>query len=611
MKSKRKITLFGVRMELPLVRLGIIMCSALLAGALYSLWPKDALGSFIEKSVFYFSLAGSGFAFYYLGRLAKTGLSQTKAQNVLLAVLPALLGSAIIFLHADFGFKVSMDEEILSASAKSLYEDQVYHVGVHGEQGADGFEVTAGYLDKRPWLYSFSVSILHTLSGWRVANAYVVNALSGIAFVFVICAFGRRLGGAPGAWVGVLLAASIPLVAQCSTGGGMDLLNATLLASLFLLGTKYLEGPSEVGEGALISIAILLTYSRYESLLYVAPVLLVVGLGWYLKGRIFLSLPALLLAPLLLPVFIQNRYFRESAMLWEFQNPTQSSFGFEHVGENFPRAIYFFFNLSDALPNSAVVSILGLSSMVVILVWSVRYLPRRWHQHQALLCWGVFTATVIINFIILMAYYEGKLDRIFGSRLSLPMQLGLIWAPCAVLGIWESSRRGYRLLITVITVYILVWTLPANGRELFTQRNYVQNELNWLREVVAPDVLRNDLVIDQNSIGWTLHEKQALRPRAALKRIDWLAAQQESGAIENIYYVERMEYSVSEGELSLESSRLPQGVFDLQPLLQKSFRPFSKLRLYRVSEIHADSLPKGFLDRLPHGKRQDYDYNGL
>lgn len=572
----------------------------------------EEISSFIQKGVLYFSLVASGLLLFYGGRLLLKYFSSVGRKSLFVAFIPAYVGCGLIFLHADFGFKVSMDDCALSASAKSLYENQEYFVGIQGHQENGQFQLSAGYCDKRPWFYSFSVAVLHYLSGWRVSNAFIANAFFGAGLIFIVCAFGRSVAGTAGAWISVLLAASIPLVAQNASGGGMDMANATLLALLILLGGFYLRSPSKLTEGALVSVAILLAHTRYESLLYAGPALVVVCLGWYCRGKVILSSPALLLGPLLLPVLLQNRYFRETELLWELHSNVQSPFGLVHLEENFPRALYFLFNLSDTLANSAIASALGLVSFILILVWASRHLLRQWQQRPELLNWGIFTTGVLINFFILMAYHDGKLDRIFASRLALPLYVSFIMAPCLVLSIGNFSKRIKAILLSLISVYILAWTLPANDRELFTERNYVQNEIDWLLDVIAPDVLENDLVIDQKSTAWTLIEKQTLRPRTAVEKVEWLSQQQTSSAFDNIYCIERLEYVLGkDGTLELEPSRLPQGVFQLQPLIQRSFRPFSILRIYRVNAIHPERLSDSFLDRTPHGQRQDYDYNGL
>lgn len=607
MKKDLKLSLLGVSLEVPtrrLLFLGLILPATVL---LYFLWPISSLAESLQRGVFYFSLITSVLLLFY-------GLRSVKGREsagLLSVFLPAFFGCAILFLHADFGFKVSMDDAILSASAKSLYESQEYYVGIQGQHGIEGYELIDGYFDKRPWFYSFCVAVLHYLSGWRIENAFIANALFGVAFVIFITSCGRQLGGASGAWIAALLAASLPMVAQNATGGGMDMANAALLALLFLLAAGYLNNPGEVTEGALLSAAILLAYTRYESLLYVFPAFVIVVIGWVLRGRASFSLPTIALAPLLLPVLLQNRYFRNTETLWELQSSVQSPFSVAHLAENFPRALHFLFNFSDTLPNSVAVSAIGIISALWILVWALRHSLTKWSEHRGVVCWAIITAAVVINFLILMAYHDGKLDKIFASRLALPLSISLILAPSAVIGLGQFSRRTCGILVFIISIYILGWTLPANSRELFTKRNYVQNELDWLMEAVAPDVLNKDLVIDEKSTPWALYEKQVLRPRVALENLEVLARRQARGAYENIYYIERVEYVYDDGALKLEPSRLPEGVLELRPLMQRSFRPFSVIRVNRVSGIDPDRLPEDFFNRPPHGQRQDYDFDGL
>ena len=89
---------------------------------------------------------------------------------------------------------------------------------------------------------------------------------------FVLLAFplvpGRGIGGSP--WAGavmVLLFSGLPLLGQQMAGGGFDLLNLVMLTAVVLLAREF-ERRDAVSQEALVLGAVLLAYSRYESVLF-------------------------------------------------------------------------------------------------------------------------------------------------------------------------------------------------------------------------------------------------------------------------------------------------------------------------------------------------------
>src|SRR5581483_8667631 len=102
------------------------------------------------------------------------------------------------------------------------------------------------------------------LTGYRVANAFVVNSLLlplalGLAFVI-----GRQLAGWRGGLLAALLLGTLPLLGQNATGSGMELLNVVMILATLALGAHYLAAPDEPRLAAFLLSTVLLAQSRYE-----------------------------------------------------------------------------------------------------------------------------------------------------------------------------------------------------------------------------------------------------------------------------------------------------------------------------------------------------------
>src|SRR5262245_31465696 len=143
------------------------------------------------------------------------------------------------------------------------------------------------FLDKRPYFFTFLVSLVHDLTGYRLNNVFAVNV--SLAFAVLACTFWlvRSLTGksAP-AVLAVALLATLPLFGQNATGASMELLNLAMIAILMVAATLYLREPNADRLSLLVLGAVLLAQTRYESVLFVFPVSIVILLGWFRRREV-------------------------------------------------------------------------------------------------------------------------------------------------------------------------------------------------------------------------------------------------------------------------------------------------------------------------------------
>ena len=64
--------------------------------------------------------------------------------------------------------------------------------------------------------------MVHDLTGYRPANAFVLNGVLTFGFLGMVFHLGRVLAGRMAGWLGVVLFAGLPLLGQNSTGGGFE-----------------------------------------------------------------------------------------------------------------------------------------------------------------------------------------------------------------------------------------------------------------------------------------------------------------------------------------------------------------------------------------------------
>ena len=207
------------------------------------------------------------------------------------------LGGVVLLVHETYGFKIIMDEIMLLGTSMSMHFDKTVLTPIRGNDIQGAFVILDGIMDKRPLFFPFLLSLLHDLTGYRPANVFILNSVLTFVLLGLTYATGRMLAGRRAGWLGVLLFAGLPLLGQNATGGGFELLNIVMILATLLLGARFVQKRDEASLSALCYSTLLLGQTRYESLIYVLPVVILVLWVWFSEGRSMLSWPVIL-APL-------------------------------------------------------------------------------------------------------------------------------------------------------------------------------------------------------------------------------------------------------------------------------------------------------------------------
>ena len=196
------------------------------------------------------------------------------------------LGGTILLVHETYGFKIVMDEIMLLGTSMSMHLDKTVLTPMRGSDIQGTFVILDGMMDKRPLFFPFLASLLHDLTGYRTTNPFILNSVFTFVFLALVNAIGRLLAGRVAGWLGVALFTGLPLLAHNATGGGFELLNLVMIVTTMLLGARYLEKRDTASLTAFCFSALLLAQVRYESVIWLLPVALIV---LWLRSRKFLA----------------------------------------------------------------------------------------------------------------------------------------------------------------------------------------------------------------------------------------------------------------------------------------------------------------------------------
>lgn len=503
-------------------------------------------------------------------------------------------GALLLLVHERYGFKVLMDEAMLLGTSMTMHLEKKALVPMRAHDIVGHFQLLDGQLDKRPLFFPFLVSLLHDATGYRPENPWVLNTLLTFVFMGLVYVLGRRLTGRDlGGLVAVVLLAGLPLLAQNATGAGFELLNLTMLAATLWLGIRWLERREADTLSAFCYAGALLAQVRYESVIFLLPVGLLVLWGWWLERRVVLSWPVVFVPLLLVPYPLQHRVFTVRDSAWELasQPGYTQVFSPDYIPANFGHALSFLFDSTGDVSNSLVLSTLGALALPFLALWAVKVLRRARAESPAAVTLAVFAVGFALWLGLMLCYFWGRFDDPVIRRLSLPLHLLMALAVVVVIAQFDRAGRSWRWVLGLLLLAFVARSVPAMARHAYTMAYNPGIEVDWRREFIAAHPERNYLVIDQDTVIWITHGVSATSVLQARHRADVIEFNLRNRSFSAIYVYQRCEVDPATGEAVVTKDDQLGPAYTLEPVAEKRFAPLRLSRLCRVTAVHPEPAP--------------------
>lgn len=511
-------------------------------------------------------------------------------------------GKVALFLVAAAGFalwsdafahKVLFDEYVLQGTAWHMHLTKEVGTPLRAYDFAGTWLVIDTFLDKRPYFFTFLVSLLHDLTGYRLGNVFALNAALTVATLAAVYWLVRMLTGrvAP-ALLSVALFATLPLFGQNATGASMELLNVAMIAGVMVAATLYLRAPDADRLSVLVLATILLAQTRYESVLFVAPAAAVILLGWWRAGRILLPWPAIIAPLLLVPYAWHDRFVGSKPILWQLREGEASRFAWHYAPGNLEGAWNFFSSTSPGQPNSLWLVLLGAAG----LAWALFQLVRRWRGAQAgrpvmpavIPVTAFFALTIAANLGLLMFYYWSRLDEPIATRFALPFCLVL-----ALTAGWFVHRLDCRNLPATrvaacgLAVWLAVFAAPAYAHRFYTTQNMVMHETNWEVEQARARKRGVLWITAKATMPFLLERIPAVNTTIASVRAPQIAWHLREGTFRDVFVAQVMRPTTAEGDAIVDPDEVLPPAFQLETVAEKRFGG----RWIRISRLTGIDLP--------------------
>jgi hypothetical protein len=510
--------------------------------------------------------------------------------------LLVLICAVVLVSHERYGFKILMDEAMLLGTSMTMHLEKQALVPMRGNDIHGAFQVLNGQLDKRPLLHPFLTSVLHDLTGYRPENVFVLNTLLTLVLLALVFHLGWRIAGRAGGVLAVLLLTSLPLLAQNATGGGFEVLNLVMISSTLALGMRYARTRDADTQLAFVLSAVLLAHTRYESVLFLIPVALLILWVWWREQRAVVNLALAWTPLLLLPYALHHKVFTVRESSWELgsQPGYETPFSISYVPDNLGHALQFFFNTNGEQSNSLAIAVLGFVSAPFFVLWCVKILRAAKTAEPARLALALFAIGFAAHTALLMMYFWGRFDDPVIRRLSLPLNLALVLAIVAVAA--EFGRgRVLRILSVLVVATMFAHSLPVMARHAYTQEYYVGREAEWKREFIVAYPARDYLVIDHNSVFWIAHKVSSTPQLQALERKEDVRFHFRNHTFSAMYVFQRFQVDPATGALTVDPEDDLGPDYQLEPVWE---RRFTVLRVSRISRVAAISEGPATAERV-------------
>lgn len=503
-----------------------------------------------------------------------------------------LICGLILLVHETYGFKILMDEVMLLGTSMGMHFDKHPLVPVRGHDLQGAFQLLDGLLDKRPLFQPLLVSLLHDLTGYRPENVFALNSaltFGLLGLVYVAC---RKLAGREAGILAVLLLTSLPLLAQNATGGGFELLNLVMIMSTLLLGMRFAEKRDPGSLQALLLSAVLLAQTRYESILFMLPVGLLVGWTWWKERRPVLDWGTCVIPLLFLPVALHQKIFALRESSWELASRPgfDRPFALGYAPDNFSHWLNFFFDTTGEHSNSLVLSVLGFLALPFCLLWSAKIMVRLGQVTATQATSAFFTIGFAAHSLLMLCYFWGRFDDPVIRRLSLPLNLWLVLAVVIVAAELFRQKWIWRVLLALTGLGLFSYSLPTMARHDYSLDYYVGREMQWRREFIAAHPEKDYLFIDNDAIIWITHLVSGTPVRQALERKGILLFNFRNHTFSSFYVFQRYDVEPATGRLIVQKDFDLGPDYQLEPYWERRFTPLTISRISRVVAIRDGEL---------------------
>jgi hypothetical protein len=446
----------------------------------------------------------------------------------------------VLQLAVPTQFRVLSDEaNLVSISKSMLFERKVDKV-TEGYWYHENFHPIGRSIDRRPLMFSFFTHLLHLITGYRVWNAFAVNAAFLFALLFISFFILRRLLSLPAAVAGVLFLASQPVVSQSGNSAGLEMGFTVLFLACSAMLIGFWDGMTSRRAMLIWTTALVFAHTRYEAAalagILVLSMIIFKKLNWEVIRPYW---PVYALSPLTGLPTVWLRLLSPTSSWSELPKDT-GIFGVEHFLRNNRIALEKLPDLSFYLPYNPVVNCAGLAGLVVFVVWAVRRRMAGSGNGTAAPPVLAVVLSLALLWVVLTSYTMADLTQPSQSRFFLPFVVLLTLSAAWLLHHVGALRTRLDAALALGLCSMLIF-FPVSIENRFSDSRQFIRENDHLTRFFKNIGDRNILIIHSHPGLWTVHDYGAVNFKRANRRSGPLLQMLNKGYFRDIYVVQRLD----------------------------------------------------------------------
>lgn len=468
-----------------------------------------------------------------------------------------LVGCAALLSPPDF--RILADETNLLGVSFEMHRGLKTRLPLEGLFYYHGmFEDLTCKTEMRPPGYPFLLSLAHGIFGYRPENALILNL--GLAWLSLVLMYLLVAGyaGKIWSWPAMILLAAFPAFVQSTCSAGFEIYNLFLVLLLLFMVAKMIEG--RAGVAPIISVLLLLAFSRYES---------IVGFICFVPLLLFLHRPA---------AAEQNESGSAATcqlIVWAFPLLLVPAFWLRRL--TFNAGSFQVQNLDDAfaaanfLPNAGgwvkyftLPEFSGFIGPIILAVATVGLILRLKELFSAVgntrmkmfeISIGAF---FLLHLLIRLFYAQGNPMNPYTARLVVIMLPFLVFlAVSAVIRVvnmqkWSAETAcRFSAGMVVFTILLLITSWPAASGSRGTNNIALYREFKWVRQQLARlSAGEESIVVCQRPTMYIPLGYSAVGPEYLTANAAKIMKMLEICAYNRLIFVEAIDYKTARSNMS-------------------------------------------------------------
>jgi hypothetical protein len=384
--------------------------------------------------------------------------------------------TAVAGFAVEPAFRMLSDEANLVGVSKNLFASKTSTFTVSGKYYYGSYWDVDVAIDRRPTLFPFLVSLLHSVRGYSHENAFLLNLLMLPVFLLVSYRLGKSLGGETFGVVAALFVAAHPVTLISIRSSGFDFLAAcfAVLSLKSLLDYCREQSPSRL---AILWLNLcLFAEIRYESALFIPPVVALLVVFKMLSPS-HLRPRALIYA--LTPVFVLPRVWQ--GMLKgnvPEQEPGAVTFSVENFLNNTHEYFQPLLEPTRSFPaHSPLLIALGLVGCILLLQRVAKQVRAREWKTPELRFAAFVMIWMLVQVVVVFSYVWGRAQFPSSARLVIAVDTFFSFAAAWVLVRCLARWRPLVAIFPALAIFTLAVPVAAQDR--------MMNRLTQTRESAA------------------------------------------------------------------------------------------------------------------------------